>query len=114
MPEHLEEVAEKLFRQPVSDAELEPFYKHAKKEFDQGHSIYSGLQAGIRGMLCSPKFILRMKVNPGYWMISQLQHVCPISCGILCPTKHFLNWQNRENEEPKIPPRAGAPNASGS
>ena len=61
----LTRVAEKLFRRPVSDAELEPFYKHAKKEFAQGHSIYSGLQAGIRGMLCSPKFIFKKEGESG-------------------------------------------------
>ncbi|MCH2569496.1 MAG: DUF1592 domain-containing protein, partial [Pseudomonadales bacterium] len=61
----LKRVAEKLFRRPVSDAELEPFYKHAKKEFAQGHSIYSGLQAGIRGMLCSPKFIFKKEGESG-------------------------------------------------
>ena len=61
----LKKVAEKLFRRPVSDAELEPFYKHAKKEFAQGHSIYSGLQAGIRGMLCSPKFIFKKEGESG-------------------------------------------------
>ena len=61
----LKRVAEKLFRRPVSDAELDPFYKHAKKEFDQGHSIYSGLQAGIRGMLCSPKFIFKNEGESG-------------------------------------------------
>ena len=61
----LKKVAEKLFRRPVSDAELEPFYKHAKKEFAQGRSIYSGLQAGIRGMLCSPKFIFKKEGESG-------------------------------------------------
>ena len=61
----LKRVAEKLFRRPVSDAELEPFYKHAKNEFAQGHSIYSGLQAGIRGMLCSPKFIFKKEGESG-------------------------------------------------
>ena len=61
----LKRVAEKLFRRPVSDAELDPFYKHAKKEFAQGHSIYSGLQAGIRGMLCSPKFIFKKEGESG-------------------------------------------------
>ena len=32
----LKRVAEKLFRSPVSDAELEPFYKHAKKRVRSG------------------------------------------------------------------------------
>ena len=61
----LKQIAEKLFRRPVSEAEMQPFYKHAKKEFAQGHSIYSGLQAGIRGMLCSPKFIFKKEGESG-------------------------------------------------
>lgn len=52
-------LAQKLFRRPVSDAEMQPFHQQAMKEFEQGRSIYSGLQAGIRSMLCSPKFLFK-------------------------------------------------------
>ena len=61
----LKKVAAKLFRRPMSDAEMQPFYKLAKKEFAQGRSIYSGLQAGIRGMLCSPKFLFKQEGESG-------------------------------------------------
>ena len=57
----LERLARELFRRPVSDAEMEPVYGHAKKEFAQGRGIYSGLQAGIRGMLCSPNFLFKQE-----------------------------------------------------
>ena len=57
----LKRLARKLFRQPVSDAEMEPVYGHAKKEFAQGRGIYSGLQAGIRGTLCSPNFLFKQE-----------------------------------------------------
>jgi hypothetical protein len=57
----LKRLAQKLFRRPVSDAEMEPVYGHAKKEFAQGRGIYSGLQAGIRGMLCSPNFLYKQE-----------------------------------------------------
>jgi len=57
----LKRLARKLFRRPVSDAEMEPVYGHAKKEFAQGRGIYSGLQAGIRGTLCSPNFLFKQE-----------------------------------------------------
>lgn len=61
----LKRLAEKLFRRPVSDAEMQPVYVHARKEFAQGGSIYSGLQAGIRGMLCSPNFLYKQEGASG-------------------------------------------------
>ena len=61
----LKKLAEKLFRHPVTDAEIEPFYQHAKNEFAKGRSIYSGLQAAIRGMLCSPKFLFKWEGASG-------------------------------------------------
>ncbi|MDE0863635.1 MAG: DUF1592 domain-containing protein [Rubripirellula sp.] len=57
----LNRLVPKLFRRPVSDAEMQQFYTHAKKEFALGRSIYSGLQAGIRGMLCSPNFLYKQE-----------------------------------------------------
>ena len=61
----LKRIAQKLFRRPVSDAEMKQVYAHAKKEFDAGRSIYSGLQAGIRGMLCSPNFLYKQEGSSG-------------------------------------------------
>ena len=61
----LKRLAEKLFRRPVSDAEMQQVDTHAKKEFAQGRSIYSGLQAGIRGMLCSPNFLFKQEGASG-------------------------------------------------
>ena len=57
----LKRLGEKLFRRPVSDAEMQQFYSHAKHEFARGHGIYAGLQAGIRGMLCSPNFLFKQE-----------------------------------------------------
>ena len=57
----LKRLAQKLFRRPVSEAEMQQVYTHTKKEFAQGRSIYSGLQAGIRGMLCSPNFLYKQE-----------------------------------------------------
>ena len=61
----LSELARNLFRRPVTEAELQSVYKHAKQEFDQGRNIYSGLQAGIRGMLCSPNFLFKQEGASG-------------------------------------------------
>ncbi|MDB2673550.1 DUF1592 domain-containing protein [Akkermansiaceae bacterium] len=61
----LNKLARKLFRGPVSDAEMQPFYQHATKAFARDQSIYSGLQAGIRGMLCSPKFLFKQEGESG-------------------------------------------------
>ena len=57
----LKQLAQKLFRRPVSDAEMQQIFAHAKHEFAQGRTIYSGLQAGIRGMLCSPNFLYKQE-----------------------------------------------------
>lgn len=57
----LKQLAQKLFRRPISDVEIQQVSTHAKNEFAQGHSIYAGLQAGIRGMLCSPNFLFKQE-----------------------------------------------------
>jgi hypothetical protein len=57
----LKKLARKLFRGPVSDTEMQQFYKLAMKAVAQDQSIFSGLQAGIRGMLCSPKFLFKQE-----------------------------------------------------
>ena len=61
----LNRLARNLFRGPVSDSEMQQFYKLAEREFAQGRSIFSGLQAGIRGMLCSPKFLFKQEGELG-------------------------------------------------
>ena len=55
----LDRLARKLFRRPVSEPEMQVIYRQAKQEFAQGRSIYAALQAGIRGMLCSPNFLYK-------------------------------------------------------
>ncbi|MAI74469.1 MAG: hypothetical protein CMM01_26725 [Rhodopirellula sp.] len=61
----LKQLAQKLFRRPVSDTDIQQVYAHAEKEFAQDRSIYSGLQAGIRGMLCSPNFLFKQEGGSG-------------------------------------------------
>ncbi|MCH2362921.1 MAG: DUF1587 domain-containing protein, partial [Pirellulales bacterium] len=61
----LKRLAQKMYRRPVSDAAMQQIYSFAKKEFDLGRSIYSGLQAGIRGMLCSPNFLYKQEGASG-------------------------------------------------
>ena len=61
----LKRLAQKLFRRPVSDAEMQQVHRHAEKEFAQGRSIYAGLKAGIRGMLCSPNFLFKQEGASG-------------------------------------------------
>ena len=61
----LKRLAQKLFRRAVSEAEMQQVYAHAKKEFAEGRGIYSGLQAGIRGMLCSPHFLYKQEGESG-------------------------------------------------
>ena len=63
--EILKRLAQKLYRRPVSDAELQQVFGHAENEFAQGHSIYSALQAGLRGMLCSPHFLYKQEGAAG-------------------------------------------------
>ncbi len=61
----LKQIAEKLFRRPVTDGELQQIYGFAEAEFGQSGSIYSCLQAGIRGMLCSPNFLYKQEGASG-------------------------------------------------
>ena len=61
----LKRLAHELFRRPVNDAEMEQVYSQAKNEFAQGRSSYSALQAGIRGMLCSPSFLFKQEGASG-------------------------------------------------
>ncbi|MEC9094858.1 MAG: DUF1592 domain-containing protein, partial [Planctomycetota bacterium] len=57
----LQQLAHKLFRRPVTDVELRGIYNQAEKELRQNRSIYSALQAGIRGLLCSPNFLFKQE-----------------------------------------------------
>jgi len=57
----LKQLVQKLYRRPPSEADLQQAYQHAEKEFALGRSIYSGLQAGIRGMLCSPNYLYKQE-----------------------------------------------------
>ncbi len=61
----LKTLAQKLFRGPISDADMQQFYNHAMNAFTQERSIFSGLQAGIRGMLCSPQFLFKQEGESG-------------------------------------------------
>ncbi len=61
----LKRLAQKLFRRPVSNLEMQQIFANAKHEFAQGRNIYSGLQAGIRGMLCSPNFLYKQEGASG-------------------------------------------------
>ena len=61
----LNRLARKLYRRPVSEVEMQRVYTHSKKEFALGQSIYSGLQAAIRGMLCSPNFLFKQEGESG-------------------------------------------------
>ena len=61
----LKRISQKLFRRPVTDAEMQQVYAHAKKEFALGRSSYSALQAGIRGILCSPNFLFKQEGESG-------------------------------------------------
>ena len=61
----LKALARKLFRGPISDADMQQFYNHAMNAFTQERSIFSGLQAGIRGMLCSPQFLFKHEGESG-------------------------------------------------
>jgi hypothetical protein len=40
---------------------MQQIFELAKNEFARGRNIYSGLQAGIRGMLCSPNFLYKQE-----------------------------------------------------
>ena len=57
----LRTIAQRLFRRIVTDKELSQFYSQAEREYEEGRGLYSGLQAGIRGMLCSPNFLYKQE-----------------------------------------------------
>ena len=61
----LKRLARNLFRRPVSESEMQTVFSHARKQFAEGRNIYSGLQAGIRGMLCSPNFLFKQEGESG-------------------------------------------------
>ena len=52
----LKRLAQKLFRRPVSAAEMQQVYTHAKKEFALGRSIYAGLQGSHSRDVMLPEF----------------------------------------------------------
>ena len=110
----LRRLARNLFRRPVSEAEMQPVYTHAKKEFAQGRNIYSGLQAGIRGMLCSPNFLYKQEGASGplddHAIAARMSYFLWNSL----PDKTLFELASQGNAEgSQSPTRADAPYAEG-
>ncbi|MEM7600282.1 MAG: DUF1592 domain-containing protein [Verrucomicrobiota bacterium] len=55
--EILHQFAERAFRRPVSDGELQRFIKLADKRIAEGHSPRQATLDSIKGILCSPSFL---------------------------------------------------------
>ena len=51
--------AARLFRRPVTEAELAPYLALARKEHDRTGNTYAAVQAALTGLLCSPHFLFK-------------------------------------------------------
>jgi len=49
--------AERAFRRPTTDAELEPYVVAVHQALDQGQPLADALRGGYRTLLCSPRFL---------------------------------------------------------
>lgn len=56
--------AERAFRRPVSDFQLEPYYQFAKEALDSSGSLLKALKAGYRAILSSHRFVY-FQEDPG-------------------------------------------------
>ena len=57
----LQQLAQKLYRRPVSKDQMSEVLNFAQHEYQQGRGLFAGVQAGIRGMLCSPNFLFKQE-----------------------------------------------------
>ena len=55
----IKELAIKLFRRPVSDSTLAPFFDVAKKSYETDQNVFNAVQSALTMMLCSPKFLYK-------------------------------------------------------
>jgi len=55
----INELAIKLFRRPVSDSTLAPFFDVAKKSYETDQNVFNAVQSALTMMLCSPKFLYK-------------------------------------------------------
>jgi len=56
--------AQRAFRRPASDEELDFFLSHARAEFDQDQNFVAALRASLKAILISPQFVM-FDSNPG-------------------------------------------------
>jgi len=55
----IKELAIKLFRRPVSDSTLAPFFDVAKRSYETDQNVFNAVQSALTMMLCSPKFLYK-------------------------------------------------------
>lgn len=77
----------KAFRRPTTDADLAPYLKLVSQALDAGQSFDEALRGGIKGVLCSPKF-LYLKEAPG-----------PLDDYALASRLSFYLWSSLPDEE---------------
>lgn len=77
-PELLYAFAERAFRRPVSDAQMQPFIQIFKDSLKGAEGFTGALRAGYRAILCSPRF-LYFQESPGqlddYAIASRLSYL---------------------------------------
>ena len=59
----LNRFAERAFRRPVTDYDIEPYYDFAKEELDRSGSLLKAVKAGYRAILSSHRFIFFEEEN---------------------------------------------------
>jgi hypothetical protein len=59
----LQELANQLFRRPVSEEQLQPYVAMAQAEYDATGNTYGAVKVAINAMLCSPYFVLKYEGN---------------------------------------------------
>ena len=55
----IRKLANKLFRRPVSEKELNRYFDVAKKRYERDEDIFNAVQSALTMMLCSPKFLYK-------------------------------------------------------
>jgi hypothetical protein len=60
----LRQFAQRAFRRPTSDAEVDPYIKLVHEALDEGEPLMEALRGGYRALLCSPR-LLYLHETPG-------------------------------------------------
>ena len=88
---NLADLAQRAYRRPVTDQEVDGLVHFVEMAQQQGDSIDQGMQVALEAILVSPRFLFRIEPAGATSMTSNSPRASPISFGAAFPTPNCSN-----------------------